>query len=567
MATGALLLPNAAAPFGTAPERSSLVNTGVGVVQPDVAGAVFTQNLPITANIRELDGYALHSYADDFYNRLFIIPQIVNVGGSTTTQFREILVWSAYNVTTELAAINLTDFTGLSILDIAVADTFLPLQFRAARLSINPVGPREIDATAEFVLTNGDAGVLTVIGERGELAVFQPSWTGPLSETIEYKTTVSSSINNREQRSAERYEPRVTVAYPLLATEARQPRLREFFRSKGHERTATVLWSHYIRVDAADPGETALTADFIPSWVQPGIVVAAYDPNGTKHDSPILGQIAAINRDLGTVTLESGFAFPLRQGTRLYRYIAAWFARGQSLTFQTNQIASASLSYLVDPLGFVFNDLSGIDVPEFAGYPIFSTPHNWAAGLTVSYSRDEDVLDYGQGVIQRDPNADFTTEVFQLDFLRIGYERASEVRDHFTRMRGRRGEFWRSSFTDDLTVLVAPVVTGTTLTFAGADTGVNYQNDVTKRAIEVTLLDGTVRRYTLSELVPDLNNDTTVATLEQPWADVGGASIIVKCRWLYLCRFASDSMTIEWLTDETAQIRINIQTLPVEPSE
>lgn len=567
MPTGAALLAPAAGPYGTAPTRDSLETTGRGAAQPIADYGTFTQNLPIAMNVRALTGHILHSYADDFYNRLFIIPQIVNVGGSTNTQFREVLVWSAYSVATELAAINLTDFTGLSILDIGVADTFEPLQFRIARLSINPVGPREIDATAEFVLTNGGTGTLTVVGERGELAVFQPSWTGPLSETIEYKTTVSSSISNREQRFAERYEPRVTVGYPLLATEARSPRIREFLRAKGHERTATVLWSHYIRVDAAAAGETALTADYIPSWVQPGIVIAAFDPAGSKHDSPILGQIAAIDRDLGTVTLEGGFAFPLLQNVRLYRYISAWFGRGQSLSFQTNRVASANLSYLVDPLGFVYNDVSDIDVPEFVGFPIFPTLHNWASSIDTSYTRDEDTLDYGQGVIQREPNADFTTEIFQLDFLRIGYSRACEVRDLFTRVRGRLGEFWRASFTDDLVVQVAPILTGTTLTFAGADVGVNYENDPTKRAIEVTLVNGTVRRYTLSALEPDLNNDVSVATLVQPWEDVGGAAAIAKCRWLYLCRFASDSMTIEWLTDETAQIRIAIQTLPVESSE
>jgi hypothetical protein len=36
---------------------------------------------------------------------------------------------------------------------------------------------------------------------------------------------------------------------------------------------------------------------------------------------------------------------------------------------------------------------------------------------------------------------------------------------------------------------------------------------------------------------------------------------------LYVWRFASDTLVIEWVTDEVARIQMNIQSLPVEDAE
>jgi hypothetical protein len=87
------------------------------------------------------------------------------------------------------------------------------------------------------------------------------------------------------------------------------------------------------------------------------------------------------------------------------------------------------------------------------------------------------------------------------------------------------------------------------------------------RGVRFTLADGSTEDYTLVSMSANDATDETYFELGEPWRDVGTANNIVKSNWLYVWRFASDTLVIEWVTDEVARIQMNIQSLPVEDAE
>ena len=568
MPTGAHLLDPVAAQYGTTYARGSLETTGKGGLVPNESVGANDVTLPIAMLPNALTGGYLYAYVDDFYDRIHLIPSLLNFGGVSSRQTKNFRFWSAYRSTRTLDTILLTDFDGITLTGISVSDVFAPLEVKTGQIEISLVGPQEIAGVATFTLDNGGEAALSIIGSRGGSAVFMPDWTAPLSQEIEFKTTISSSLSNYEQRQAERYEPRVKLAYPYAAFDGgklvSESALREYLRTKAHLQGSGLIWTDFVRTTAAIPANTDLIdVDMFFSWLEAGATIAIYDPN---TNVPVLANVNAIDTGLGQIEVLGGMAFDIPEGAKIYRFESLWFDMPSSVTFETRKVSKANISFLIDPASLVY-DVPPAAPKTLAGREVFDTPENWAETPSLSFERVGRSLDYGVGVFQRKSDADYTTETLALAFVGKTRNEAILLRDVFIRARGRQGEFWRPVFTDDLEVKTIPVVGATTLVMQGSYVGTTYLTSKMHRGVRFTLADGTTEDYTLVSMSSNDVTDETYFELGEPWRDVGTVDNIVKSSWLYVWRFASDTLVIEWVTDEVARIQMNILSLPVEDAE
>ena len=96
----------------------------------------------------------------------------------------------------------------------------------------------------------------------------------------------------------------------------------------------------------------------------------------------------------------------------------------------------------------------------------------------------------------------------------------------------------------------------------GTEFAETYAGDRAHKAVLFTLKNGdTVPREIVS--VTESNGNSVVRFELQP----PSANDIERVSWMFVSRFAQDSMTIEWLTDEVANVAlsfITLENLPVE---
>ena len=568
MPVGSVMPTPGYALYGTAQSRTSLETTGLGLSVTDMLYGLATDTHPDAVLPRALDGSFIYGYVDDFYDRIHVIPTLLNFGGVSSRQIRNFRFWSAYRHTTTLDSLLLTDFDGITLLGLSASDTFAALELVTGQIEVSLVGPKDIVGVATFTLDTGATADLSIIGTRGGSAVFAPAWTAPLVQMIEFKTSVTSSLSNREQRQAERLEPRIRLSYPYMAfvggIAVSETALREFLRTKAHLQASGPVWTDFVRTTAFIPlGTDIIDIDTLPSWITATSTIAVYDPS---TNTPILATIAAVNVGAGQITVTGGMAFDIPDGAKIYRFESMWFDPSNTVNFQTNKVSSAEITFLLDPANLTY-DSPPVAPKTLAGREVFDTKEDWAGPPAITFERVGRSLDYGIGVFERKSDADYTGEVTSLSFL--GKTKAETVllRDVFMRARGRQGEFWRPVFTSDLSVKALPAVGATTLVIEGSAVGSAYIDSVMHRGVRFTKVDGTTEDYTVIAVSFNDLTDETYFELGEPWRSVGGIGNIARTNWLYVSRFASDTLTVEWITDEIGQIKMNIQSLPSETPE
>lgn len=527
-----------------------------------------TETHPDAVNPRALDGEFLWGYVDDFYNRIHLIPTLLNFGSVSGKQTRNFRFWSAYRFPTELTAIDFTDFDGISLFGIENGDTFGPLQLVTGQIEVSLVGPQNIDASVLFTLDSGGSAELSIIGVRGGAAVFKPTWSSPLRQDIEFKTSISSSLSDREQRQSERYEPRVRMNYPYAAFASgslvSENSLREFLRTKSHIVASGPIWTDFVRVgsDTAS-GTDLIDVDSFPSWLAPGATIAVYDPN---TNVPVLSLVNSIDVGLGQIEILGGLGYDIAADSKIYRFESLWFETPATVSYVTNRVSTTEVSLLIDPTSVTYA-VPPAAPKTLAGREVFDTRENWATAPQITYDRVGRSLDYGIGVFQRQADADYTAEVRQLAFVGRSREDSILLRDVFIRARGRQGEFWRPSFTDDMVTKTLPSVGATTIVIEGSYTGSTYIDSEMHRGLRFTTVSGDIEDYTIVGMSFNDLTDETYIELGEGWRDVGAVENISRTDWLMVWRFATDTLTIEWVTDEVAQMQMTIQSLPSETPE
>jgi hypothetical protein len=108
-------------------------------------------------------------------------------------------------------------------------------------------------------------------------------------------------------------------------------------------------------------------------------------------------------------------------------------------------------------------------------------------------------------------------------------------------MRGQQGEFYMPNLTADLP---AVALTGgtSTMTLPGANWHLMHGSDTVRRAVAVTLSDGTVLLNRISSWA-NVSGDSR-ATMVSAWPVTVAPSGIRSISWCPVCRLASDSITI-----------------------
>lgn len=384
---------------------------------------------------------------------------------------------------------------------------------------------------------------------------FFPNWKTPYRENYAYLTEIIESDSGREQRRAYRVAARRRIEYQALVHKDRFQAIRRFLTDQAQVLTFPDETRRAYTASLAASGTAAMTVIAPPAWIAPAAVLILED---RITRSRVLRTVSTVVGSTVTFTTPSDRDWDA--GSRLMPTLTGTMAPSMRAAVVTDQVGDVAVDLDVEPGTEV--ESVGAAVTTFNGREVLTHRLNWSEGVELESTDPTEWVDYEMGPRHGFQSIDFGTEVYRSLHIATTDVEMNDTLGLFQRCKGRRGEFYAPTHLNDI-VLAADVASGAvTWRVAGHDFHAAYSGDTVKKAFAVRLVSGVTLYFRVASMatVSDPNPHSVITTVgAAPYAIA--LSDIVSVSWMPVCRFVSDDLSLNWITDRTCEIRMNIQTL------
>lgn len=386
-----------------------------------------------------------------------------------------------------------------------------------------------------------------------------PDWGQSVTETYEFLTDIFVSRSGKEQRAIMRDIPRRTVAYQTLLWGEEAKAFTRMVASKKADSVELLDHAQFRGALASATSSGSNTLTFVKSapWLTVGRRIAII-----RKDGNISTTITAVSGLV--VTVAAALTVTVPAGTEVLPRIEALLSSDQQFTMQTDRHIESDISALVKPGTQTFAELlkPQSDPPTLDGRPAIIVQPDWSKLPSYTIATTIDRVDYGRLLNDYAPETVFRN-TSQFTFLDRRGGDIYQILNIFLNSRGRAGEFWWPSWSNDLTMQTG-LIEGSSRFKVKAD----LVENVTDRALMFYFADGT-------SMLRKISHSSTFGAGEgMKWLYVTESfpttyyrADIKLASWLRLSRFASDSLTIEWVTDTVGRVQATIRSLESLPGD
>jgi hypothetical protein len=393
---------------------------------------------------------------------------------------------------------------------------------------------------------------------------FVPNWRNGIRDTYEFKTDVFTTRNGSEQRRALRIQPRRAVEATILLD---GERMRNFADAVNRARDGKVEIADFSAEPAlvkstTAAGATVLLIESTPLWlVNDGTYVLMTGRTAAKVQIDFV--------DNNTVVLVNPLPKPIGAGAYLLPYLPAQLANSNTLSLYTNQVATAPVKFDVEPGSVVrtpddlpFDESAEGDSVQsfgpaailFGRYVLLRKP-NYLNRPQVQFNLKFETVDYSRGVVKTFTPVPLVSRTLTATYMAMSRADAMAILDIFVRCKGRAGEIYVPTWGSDFPA--AMNVADKVIQFAGTDFFDTYNEDRAHAAVLIRTRSGQLLPREITLMATSGGN-----TFVEFHEDIGvAASEIEQISWMFVSRFAQDSLTIEWVTNTVANISLSFVTL------
>lgn len=394
------------------------------------------------------------------------------------------------------------------------------------------------------------------------LWVATPNWSNGYKITYAFKTEIITSANGREQRSALRRTPRKTVEYTSTLSGDALRKAKGHLWGRQHLPLVVPEESRFARLAAAvTAGDQTLTLDAAPAWLAAdGVVVVAND--SWAEMLPVESISGAV------VTTKSAAGSDWPAGTRVHYGLGGFLAGSLTASSATSKAGELAVVFNSDPASERFDGGSGTTFPLFDGAPVFLKKPNWVNRPTLTFAHDVTEVDFDRGAVARFTPIQFGRELRQAVYIGRDFGDAEIIRNLFFRCRGQLKAFWVPTWEFDIEPSETVPSGSSAINVDGWGFHEAYGGSTVHKAVFVKWADGSVayrRVDAINEATTGTGKQVSSITLAAPFSKAVDPRFDMV-GWLYLCRFATDQLTIEWITRSVAQTQIQTVTVEVEPN-
>jgi len=506
-------------------------------------GGTFGSSQPISIRSLSRTGQRSASFFEDYYNRFHLLPAHLRYGSVSGVVTKVAVLWSAWTVSRTIDSIAQSGLTGVTLVGHSAPAVMPPLSTLTYNVKVGESGPADINGTVTYHADNGQIVTLTVTGQRSRLWPFEPTWSGSVDITYAYKTDVTASRSGKEQRRAQRITPRKTLDFSILLEGDEYRAMNRLLTKWSGNSIIMADPTRFVTV-LENRSDGSVEVDSIPDWLAVGRTVII---DGAQR---VISAVDPVAFTGDTIT------YPV--GTAIRPSIEGLMKIPQAVTTPTSAVAQAKISFNVTPASEPITDFEWpIDLHN--GREVFTLRPNWGQTVSNDWFRQIEQVDFGRGVIQTFRPVAFATRTQKATYLSCSATMADDIRRMFDRAKGKRGEFYMPTFEQDLTPLNNISVGTDTITVAGTATYDDYADDTVNRAVCIRTVDG--RRIYRSIRSMYVSGGNTGIQFSQAFLSDISTDEIIDIAWMPVRRFASDELTIEWVTDSIAQTSPAIMTL------
>lgn len=503
-----------------------------------------------------INGAASRSYADDYYDRIHVIPNAINLGNLLTTQTRSVYVWNAWrDQALTLVALDQQSADGMTVTgpgDLPL--TFTPLQMRAWSLTVSTDGPALIDAALTWLFADGQTASMQVTGQRLTAWLMVPEWSSGVTETLAWLTEVEQAWGGAQDRTPLRDTPRRTWEFDVtLGGKDRQiaESLLYAWRARAF---ALPVWPDQSFLGAALPaGSTALP-----------LATAGLD--FSVGESVLLSQsmtacelveVSAVAANAVTLARPTLNAWPT--GTQVYPCRVARLTDTAALARKSSDVLTASVKLeSVSPA-----DWAAIaPVNTYRGYPVLEDRSDEADDPEARYDRVIDTLDNDTGTPDTHDRTGMAWAGQSQAWVLAGRDRRATHRSLLYWLAGRANAVWLPSWADDLTLLQLVASNAVILTVRYCGVALYLAG---RRHLRIELYDGTVF-YRQVLAAADLGDGTEQVQVDASLGVPIDPAQVRQISWMTLSTLAGDSVEIHHDTDSMgiARCTTNFAGVPAE---
>ena len=537
------------------------------VLGDEVIGGSFVVNLPASRPpTLNYDGVVQFAFFDDFYNRVWFIPSTVDFGPITSATSKNVMMWNANLHTVTLESIDLPLDDSLSYGGLTLPLVIKALAARTVSIGVAADGDIEVSGTFTFHFDDDSVGFIPVSGVRSRVWAFSPSWASGVEVSIEYLTEVITSRIGKEQRIAGREEPRMEITFTSFANDYN---FRKFLRQMTSWQNKTTLmpdFSHSIYLaETALEGDDVITFDSVDDWMVPDRVLIFMNANPSSSEF-IVRKVESVVGNVVTLTASIDRDWP--KGTKVYPAYTGRLGTQIGATQHTNRLIEANITFKAEP-GFELWSNAGDAPLTYLGRELFLTKPDWSQSISPEFQAVMETIDYGIGRTTHTLPQEFGDRYHKATYTEMNRQSADDIVRMFRRQLGMQGEFFMPTFVEDLRLkLPAPIGT-IGLRVEGVDTYKDYGTSTVYKNLIIFLKDGTYELCNVNDilLISDTDGDDSIISLTDALSRTVNPVDVMQICWLPLWRFVSDGLVAKWLTDEVAQIDLNMKTLEFVEAE
>lgn len=399
-----------------------------------------------------------------------------------------------------------------------------------------------------------------------------PNWSSGVRDSYEFRTEIITSRNGQEMRRAQRNAPRRSVSISALLSGGLMRRVTDALALSriGNATAADHTAEPAILIADAGPTQSTLSLASVPAWLMVGAAVAL-----TSQRDTATGVVDAVVGTTVTLTAQHGVTWPV--GTRVRPLLDVFVAPQNELTAPVPDIATAALTFEVQPGSWnrtpaELTDEDGFQHPNvraaegvFYGRYVLLRKPNLLSAPKITMVNGAERVDYGRGVVRSYVPTKFAQRQFSAQYLGLNREDTLSILDIFLRTKGRAGEVFVPTWGEDFPERVAVADDRTQIAVSGSEIYDAYHDDLAHRSILVADDAGNLHPAQIQSIA--LASGDTVLTLDAAMPAGFTLATISRISWMFVCRFASDTLTVQWITDGVAQILLNLVTLEDRPVE
>lgn len=392
-----------------------------------------------------------------------------------------------------------------------------------------------------------------VLERSGRVSPLRPNWENPVTMSYDFKTSIHTSYDGTEQREAMRETPRVAVEFnSLMRPEGVSRLLSDAAEGFQTPFTLPVPPRRLTLTSDASAGTDTLQVSSAAFWLTQGMDLVIEDES--KQEVVTISSVVS-----STITLLANLTGTFLSGSAVFQASSARLPQAPQFSARLPGVWEGAVRFEVDP-GTGYQPIKTSSPTTFEGTEVFETRPNWASPAQITFDEERQVLDPGRGIIQTFAPVGYTRLSRQAGLTFVDAGAAEDFLAFFLRMKGRRGEFWCPTFTQDLLCIETKSSGATTFKVSGVDADAAYSGSSMYSVLAALWPDGDLQVNRVSAVTNDgTDSEFTVA---DPWDQQ--ISPDTTFSWCLRSRLATDRMQLSWITQEVSETQFTTFSLPNE---